>query len=155
MPEYKRHSVRKVHEEKPKSQDSSCSFIPQRNQRHPSSGLRSRSKLSYNTAEQKHIGWVSTTGSVPCINPPKTITDELSYPITYGSTSLEESPLLGHTEVTTHHTARSEQVLPKCRTNRVGVHSRHPAHRELVKILTQGLHQHSPSTSRLPGQPSS
>lgn len=30
LPEYKRHSVQKVQEEKPKSQDSSCSLVPLR-----------------------------------------------------------------------------------------------------------------------------
>lgn len=45
LPEYKRHSVQKVQEEKPKSQDSSCSLNPQRNQRHPQCSLRPSSKF--------------------------------------------------------------------------------------------------------------
>lgn len=44
LPEYKRHSVQKVQEEKLKSQDSSCSLIPQRNQRHPQCSLRPRNR---------------------------------------------------------------------------------------------------------------
>lgn len=103
MPGYKRHFVHKVQEEKPKSQDSSCSLNPERNQRHPPNSLKlgNEFKIKHGQPVSQSIGSVPYTNALTRLLTTKPLCQQ-------SKDHSDMSPLPGHTQFTAHYSSGSE-----------------------------------------------